>query len=44
MGAPTCQPVPDECDGRATLECVSVGGLGCSEGEEGGFTCSPSCG
>ena len=40
----TCLPLPDSCDGQATLQCLSVGGAGCSQGEEGGFSCSPSCG
>ncbi len=45
MGARSCQAAPDACDGRrTTLACVSEGGLGCSEGAEGGFSCSPSCG
>ena len=43
-GSRTCAPVPDECDGRATLACVSTGGNACSQDDEGGFTCSPSCG
>lgn len=44
VGTQTCRPVPDECDGRATVGCLSGGGNGCAEVEEGGIACSPSCG
>lgn len=41
---PTCVSAPDECNGTVTVRCVGGGGLGCSEGDGGGISCSPSCG
>jgi hypothetical protein len=43
-GTRTCHPVPDACEGTATIGCLSQGGNGCGELEGGGIACSPSRG